>query len=76
MGHIKADKPLQPYLPLHWQGEVWSNGKSFWLRAWNHRHNGYSIAVAAVYEDARQALVNDIASGNVRIVPQALRLTA
>ena len=56
-------------LPDQWDGDVWvkSNGRAYFLRAWNVETNRVAYGEGIKYEDARQNLLTDIDQGNRRV---------
>ena len=68
-----ADPMTQgPILPEGWDGDAWINlkGDSYFLRAWNKQTNQVAYGKGKTYEDARRALLDDVARGTRKVVIQ------
>jgi hypothetical protein len=64
-----ADPVTQgPMLPEGWDGDAWLDpqGKRYFLRAWSKRDNRVAYGEATTYEEARRALLHEVAEGNRR----------
>ena len=67
--YIADDMTLGPRLPKDWDGDAWMkpDGAGYFLRAWNKKEARCATAHAAKYEEARQLLLDEIASGGKRV---------
>ena len=56
-------------LPQDWHGDAWvhSNGRGYFLRAWNVTTGGVAYGEGLRFNDARQQLLNDLTEGNRRV---------
>lgn len=69
-----ADPMTQgPILPEGWDGDAWVDpaGHGCFLRAWNKSTGRVAIGDGPTYEEARRALLNDVARGRRRVVVTA-----
>lgn len=56
-------------LPEDWDGDVWvkSNGRAYYLRAWNVTTGRIAYGEGARFEEARRELLHQIAEGTRRV---------
>ncbi|SRR5712691_7848688 len=71
--YVTDNMTLGPRLPAGWDGDAWMNpnGDGYFLRAWNKQTGAYAIGTGSRCEEARRKLLDEIKTGNKRVVVTA-----